>query len=330
MNKLVDKNEYVSLVHQEDGFFRVTVFPELSYNIMKLIKALAKSKYKGMTTSIRISSLLDTRVVVTDIEDAREMYKLYSLLGDVMKKRDFESAVETINDLQQAITFLRETSNLISRDIPDMVHSNINNAEYLQKNDLIVSGKFSSKDDEIDETNYELHEIGHKIDRKRIADRFDKELFAVENSMKGLMGLGMYNWDQHTKKIREAERVMINENIENVLDDDNVSLAERIVMYLEQKYRNPITYDDYVSGDTDNFYRDTNVEEFKEGNERYQMDKSQGFTLWDVEQTPKEIEEAENEESFLRGEFGFDCFGNPLSEEELDRMRREEEKAYER
>jgi hypothetical protein len=327
MNSLIKKNDYVSLVQQGDGNFRVTVFPRLAYDIYATIH---NSKDKTP------KRFLDTWIVINSLEDAKELYKMYSLLGDLNRRQvDEEEIFQSIRDIQNAHHFLK--NKILSKSMTDMIHDDIPIGRFLDERNITIAGTIKTDGKVFTKDEVLKHELEHKKDRGR--QRFysfaklinnesmlsrqdirkndssivqlnqtsspgfyqaisaekvsyiDKELFALEGTIRSLMDEGEYTKEQHDKMVILMSNALHN----SVIPDEENLLANEIVFWLELKYRPSMFFDkdEEEIEEPELLLRDSNnVEGIRREEEFWKRNEDQGWLLSDVSQT--ELEKLED------------------------------------
>jgi len=325
MNSLIKKNDYVALVQQNDGNFRITVFPRLSYDIYAIIHPHIASRDKLSP----IKSFLDTWIVINDLNDAKELYKMYSKLGDLIRRQaDEEDKLQVIRDIQNAHSLL--SNKILSKSMTDMIHDDIPEGKFLIDRNRIIAGTVKTKSGIVFTKDDVLsHETHHKEDAERqrfpssvkliqstktkdimknddsivqINDSyfpgftyaisaekvsyFDKELFALDGQIKKSIVRGEYTEEQHNKMLFLAIKLLDNSDVDN-----NDNLATKIVDWLELKYRDPMFFD-VQEKDIEEpallLGDSNNVEGIRRAEELWKRNEDQGWLLSDVSQTDRE------------------------------------------
>jgi hypothetical protein len=336
MNSLIKKNDYVALVQQGDGNFRVTMFPRLAYDIYTIIHPYLVAKDK----SSPIKSFLDTWIIINDLGDAKELYKMYSRLGDLIRKQaEEEDKLQSIRDIQNVHFLLK--NKILSQSMTDMIHDDIPAGHFLIDRNKIIAGTVKTKSGMVFTKDDVLgHESPHQEDKERqrfsseirmipstksIKDDdlivrtirssypgfnyaisaekvsyFDKELFAVDSQIKKSISRGQYTEEQHNKMLFLVIKLLEKTQVDN---EDN--FATKILGWLELQYRDPMFYDiqedenveaALLSGDPNNVEGSRRAEELWERNE------DQGWLLSDVSQTDREkLEDALEEVVYYDG-----------------------------
>jgi hypothetical protein len=321
-------NGNVALDRDDQGFFRVTILPDLAYSLFRIAQEQAWKKGAKIV-------IVPSQIVLRNREDGQFVYEQYlelqKLVDDVSDIYDVEDNEEkkiVRRKMEEIRNFLKKNRDyVVSTSFQDIITDSdrIKDNSYYQGSDQIVIGKRDNeKTKESDLTAKIEHEKGHRADRARkeihfndgknstredeeksaefwrrynsgvkeyvAADKFDKEIFAFDRQIKNLMIDRMYNESRHFDTIGRVNGYMSEHNIDNVFYEDDTSLAERIVVFLERQYRDPMYYDDYDDEEITRYNSDPDASEVVvDANDWYQRNREQSDFLQDAAQNSWEV-----------------------------------------
>ena len=287
---LVKRDGDVTLDRDDQGFFRVTILPELAYSLFRVAQDYAQGSRKKLV-------VVPSQIVLRSREDGERFYEWYlelqSLIDniDIQNEGDNREKAAIREKMGNIVNFYRKNrQNMISASFGDIVtnSSRIQDISYYPSSDQIMIGNREGvKLKESDLLVQELHETGHRADRNRVADKLDKEIFAFDKTIKWLMDNHMYSEYRHEEMI---DRMNSDLNVKNVVLDEGIYLAEKIISSLERQYRDPVYYDDYSDEEIERFSSDPNSpEEIREADEWHQRNREQSDSLRDTAQNSWEV-----------------------------------------